>query len=445
MNRALRALAALLLGSCAAVEGQPPEALGGRACVQDLDCGSGRHCAGGACALTCRKDADCEPVGGEPRACSACGRCVAAGQSDAACLAPTERPCKSDGDCEASLGAGYGCGATGFCAARCDQGAGCERGMTCALGSGLCEEQCFSDGACYFRGFSRECRLPAGVDPASNLLVSNPVVGQCVPRAGGIGFETPPPGGPPSWEYQGIWAFLFVSSVRTEGLPVVGRTDTAAIQHQLVKIAASGPDLVFTVRWCAAQFLNFHEKDLPIQQLVSVLVPERSVDSIDVVTFHARGVPSLVPGAQFATDEMLDLRGALLADPANDPLPTRLDLTLQRDQDRDQRPGMTHLTTGLISGELYQAQRTRSVLQVQAVDATHLHGLMATKPESTILGASIPELINDGEVIAHPQADRSYFRAVRLGNEGTCEEVLALAAEAGWLTHEPHFSSEKRP
>lgn len=439
--------AAALLRGCASVEGGPPPVQGGSPCVQDLDCGPGRHCGGGACALDCTKDDDCGLLRpGEGLACSLCGRCAPPGQIDAACLAPTERPCASDLDCEASLGVGHGCGLLGLCAARCGAQVECGRGATCSAERGLCEEQCFSDGACYFRGFSRECRLPAGVDQAANQLAADPIVGQCAPRPGGLGFTAAGPGAPAAAAYQGVWGQLFVSAVRTEGLPVIGRTDTAAIQLQLVKAQASASDLQFTVRWCAARFLNFHEKDLPIQQLVQILVPERNVDAISVVSFFARGVPALAPGVTFSTEALLDLRGALLADPAADPLPTRFDLTRQRDQDRDGQPGMTSLSTGLVTGELYQAQRTSAVFQVQVVDEGHLHGLLTTRPEATILGASNPDLINDGQVIAHPQADRSYFRAIRLGDDATCEQVIALGAiEGGWLAYEPRFDASKRP
>lgn len=227
---------------------------------------------------------------------------------------------------------------------------------------------------------------------------------------------------------------------------MISRTDTASIQHTLVKAELSGDDVVFTVKWCGVRFQPFHEKDLKIVPLVEILLPTPGVDSLDVVSFRARSVPQLRAGATFTTEELLDLRGAKLNEPFTDPLPTMADLTHQRDQDRDGHPGLTVLSSGILTGELYQSQRTRAPLEVQVVDEQHLHGLMKTTVVETLLGASSPDLVNSGVSSAHPQVDRSYFRAVRLENDATCTTVLDLAAvEGGWLAYEPHFDPDRRP
>jgi hypothetical protein len=434
-------------GACTAascgdrVDGAPPVFTAGRACAGDGDCGAGRHCQEGGCALDCVKQADCDPS----LACSPCGRCVAAGVLDTACLAPTERPCAADADCEKQLGDGYGCGTLGTCARRCDVATGCaERGFVCEPTRALCEERCYADGNCYFRGFARQCQLPAGVDQAANLVSETPAEGQCVARPGGVGLPALVAGAP-SAAYQGVWAMLMVSAVRTDNVPVLTRIDTASIQYTLVRSRADGADVVSTVKWCSTAFKNFRDNDQNVVDLVQIVYPEHSTDSIDAVDVRATAVPGLVAGASFTSGELNDLRGARLDNPATDPLPTRLDLTHQRDQDHDGQPGMTSLSTGILTGELYQAQRTRVVFHAQAVDPDHLHGLLSTVVDTALLGASTVDLINDSTSAAHPQPDRTYFRAVRLDEAATCATVIDLAASSAWLAYDLHFDAAKRP
>jgi hypothetical protein len=183
-----------------------------------------------------------------------------------------------------------------------------------------------------------------------------------------------------------------------------------------------------------------------VVELFKVITPNRNVDAIDVVDVKALAMPAMTGGATFDTTELLDLRGARLADRRDGVLPTYKDLTGQRDQDRDTKPGMTANVTGVLTGELYQAQRTLATMHVQVVDTSHMHGLITGRAEATVLGASNPELINDSVTSQHPQADRTYFRALRVADDASCADVIRVAqTEGSWLFHQDHFDAGRKP
>jgi hypothetical protein len=450
--------AALALGAAASdcgerIDGTPiaPAALGEAACRVDLDCGAGRHCGDGdVCAIDCVTSADCGYALASPDApndleCSLCGRCVAPNVRDSRCLGALDQPCKTGHDCELALGSGYGCDARGTCARECASDEDC-RGIGRGFGCGdahLCVRACFRDQDCAYFGWQYACSLPAGVDPKVNAEAFQPVFGQCLPTAD-LGFE-PVSAAAPASAYQGIWGMLLVSAMRVTGVPLFSSLDSVAVERVLAKATSQGGDVTWQLKWCSIDIQNFAEDDGPPPSLFQIVVPDANVDSVLVTTSRALGVPPLAPSAAFRTQPMIDVRGARLANPATDPLPTHLDLTHQWDQDRDGNPGMTVDVTGLISGRRYQAQRTLSTFDALVVDRDHLHGLFALHADQTSLGASDPALVDDAVTSQHPDADRSYFRAQRVPDTASCADVVALAKPGGWLEFHPHFDPNAKP
>lgn len=404
----MRALFAAFLVSCATTDGAPlPDTfVAGTQCADDLACGSGRHCDGGTCARDCTDARQC----GVGNTCSLCGRCIAEGASDDGCISPTERACTDNNDCQRSLGKSWSCDDK-RCARACSTSDQCRdlgRGFGCV--DKVCARVCSREDQCWIHGFGWSCGDKGGCNYDAS-------------RAG-----------------DSVWGFLVSSAVRTQGIPLLGRVDTASIQHLLVRVRGSTVDQEF----CLNEFKNFVDDDGPILELFKITLPDANLNALRPISSMVK-LPELVAGATF-TIERLDLRGAQLDDPATDPLPTAKDLTHAWDQDLDGFPGLTAKVSGAISGDMYQAQRWRSTFFATVVDRDHFHGLAKGPVEQTILGASTERLVNDSFSIEHPVPDRSYFRAVRMANTASCRDVERLAREIGsWLAYEPHFDPNKKP
>jgi hypothetical protein len=439
----------VIVTSCSETDGTPPtqETLGLRLCMGDLDCGAGRHCNDAKlCAIECVTSKDCvtkltDPNGPNELQCSPCGRCVAKGTRDSRCLSAVDQPCSNNDECTVALGPTYQCNDTGFCAKTCTGDEACRevgRGWGCGPKS-LCVRSCVYDGDCYFHGYRYGCRLPAGVDPVANADSATPVSGECISQGAIPGMKPPTPSDPPAAKYQGIWGMLLTSASRIDGVPILTRLNAVNIQHLLVKITYDGANLSIQEKWCLNEVRNFQENDRPPFNLFEVKIPDRNVDSVRIFTNHALNVPAMLPGATFDTDELIDLRGAKLANPKTDTLPNYKDPTNQWDQDRDGKPGMTANVIGALTGELYQTQRFVAVLHARVIDERKMEGLISGTPDAAVLGGTQKDLINDAVTTAHPQADRTYFRAMRLEEEASCLDVIRLAGtEGSYIEFTPH-------
>ncbi len=442
-------VALAIAASCSRTDGAPvdPAALDVRACGVDLDCGPGRHCSDAAtCAIDCVKSADCVTALADPNApndleCSLCGRCVAKGVRDSRCLSAVDQPCASSNDCRSVLGDAYQCASDGFCARSCTDDVACRdvgRGWACGT-KGVCIRSCFRDADCWFHGWSYACALPAGVDPKTNEESPMPVYGEC--KKGSSPYKAKAASDPPSARYQGTWGWIATSAVRVDMVPIVTRLNSVNIQHLLTKVTWDGADVSITLKWCTGAVKNFEESDRPPFNLFSVVVPDRNVDSILVATIRVPGIPALAKGATFVTSKLIDLRGARgLMNPEIDPLPSYKDLTNQWDQDRDGFPGMTANVTGALSGDLYQSQRWVAIFNASVIDDDHMQGLITSASAATVLGATTKELINDAVTSTHPDASRTYFRAMRLDDDASCIDVITLASTMGsYLEFTPHI------
>jgi hypothetical protein len=445
--------AALAIAACGRTDGAPvdPTTLGVSSCASDLDCGTGRYCAAdGTCGIDCVHSADCSLKNSDPNApndlvCSLCGRCIAQGARDTGCLGNVDIPCTASSDC-APLGAAYSCSADGVCVKSCGDDTSCHdigRGWGCL--SGTCARKCFHDQDCFYFGWSYACNLPPDVQKTNEDAPMPAQFAAC--KKGPSPYPPPTVSDPPSAKYQGTWGMLSTSAVRVDNVPVVTRLNSVAVDWVLVKATWSGGDLSWTFKWCAEEVNNFLDSDIKAPDLVKIVVPDLAIDSTLVQILTAKSVPTLAPGATFDTSMLIDVRGARgLANPTTDPLPTYRDLTHQWDQDRDGNPGITKHSTGLLTGDLYGAQRTTAIYHVNVVDPTHLQGLLTTTAAATVLGATKPDLINDAVTSTHPDPTRTYFRAIRLDDGASCDDVIRIGAQMGsWLDFTPHYDPTMKP
>lgn len=446
MKRAF--LLAVVFAACSPVDdGQPPPiGTSGSTCTNDLDCGEGRHCAAGLCAIDCTSSKDCTFFEPDSKAtptlaCSACGRCLKKGLRDDGCLAPGDRPCSVEADC-ASLGAKWACSASNTCAPRCTPTSGCGelgRGFSCG-DTGVCERRCTRDSECWFHGFKWSCALPAGVDGEANARSATPIVGAC--KAGALSYPAVTKTDPLAARLAGVWGMMLSAAVTTNDIPVLAHIDTVSVSHLLVRVDRDGEGVRMAVKLCTAKLTNFNLDDTEKIQLFKVALPDKNLDAIDPMRF----LVAKVDAAGFTTAPFVDLRGATLADPANDPLPTYKDLAKQRDQDHDGSPGLTSNVSGILSGNLYQSQRLKGTISFSVVDDDHLQGPLDCVQDQAVLGSTNPQLVNDSYSVTHAQKDRTYVRMMRLRTEATCTEVIRLGElETGWLAHVPHYDPSQKP
>jgi hypothetical protein len=107
----------------------------------------------------------------------------------------------------------------------------------------------------------------------------------------------------------------------------------------------------------------------------------------------------------------------------DDPIPTNKDSNAFYDMDEDGNPGTTVLTSGLVDGEVYVAQR-KTIDQAGVVQGSeHSFGLAKVKKEGTVLAASNDLLLNEAPRVPHPDPKRSWWMEIRVDDDAGCDAV----------------------
>lgn len=115
--------------------------------------------------------------------------------------------------------------------------------------------------------------------------------------------------------------------------------------------------------------------------------------------------------------------GAVL-DSKDDPLPTEVHDSRVRDHDGDGKPGVTVLVSGIVSGEIYLAQRSTSHLIGHATP-DGFSGTIHFTNDQSILDATKGVLKRNPD--ATPDPARSEFLLRKVSSKLTCSEARRLA------------------
>jgi hypothetical protein len=458
---AVAAVAALAFSGCNMVNGKElPSADGGlyyypdggpvsgQKCSFDGDCGKGRYCTDQKyCALDCITSNDCifkEPDQSRPNtlACSACGRCLPKGEKDVKCSQSSkDYPCTNTGECQAAFSDKYVCSPRNYCTTTCTKDDQCTknmgRGFYCT--DGVCTKACTWDRACLYFGWGYKCDLPADIDQVANTYPApggQSVVSECIRNPDGIDWGKYVDKTKPSYKYVGIWAEQCNTTVRSTGTPLLPYMDTMSSQGLILKIT-QGPNgtLEFNHKYCYFNLMNFFGKDEEYTN-AKMITPDRYADYCPVdVNKSLAPAPDMAADAVFPTDTFWELRGAKLAN-LFDPLPDfkncpQGNCSTQYDQDKDGHPGMTTLMTGIITAEIYNTQRWSQMMSINVVDQDHLRGLITHSSEQTVIDASNSSALQTLTYVMHPDLDRSYFRALRVSDDASCDDVAKLIQEKG--------------
>jgi hypothetical protein len=464
MRTALPALLLLLSSGCGFEQGTPIdlEELGYRPCSDPWACGPGRFCnSEGFCAAECRRSGDCVLLGEADAVCTALGQCVAASRPracqghaacgsgglchgrcatsgalcaedaecpwpDEGCLASCAAPCGLDDDC-LGLGDGLACTPLGLCLPP-----GWERWVSPAA---LSPVACRRDSQCQALGWGHACdckldgeeRCAAG---QTGLCVDDP--SGLLPGAGASGR--------PAHAFEGTWGMRLNMAMVTLGLPLLQRQTTNASNLVLIRIRhQAGDRLELTEKLCDLGMTNFSDSGAPPSDLIHVTIPAGFLAALPLVR-RSVDLPAAGAGSPWRSDQSLEVRGAALAEPALDPLPSRRDFEADPDdprfldQDEDGRVGMTTLTDGVLRGEIYIVQRVRLALDGQVVDADRVEGLVRLVTEERLISSNKPELVYDIQTTVHPDPDRTFFRMQRLAPKASCAELQREASRAAsWL------------
>jgi hypothetical protein len=205
-----------------------------------------------------------------------------------------------------------------------------------------------------------------------------------------------------------------------------------------------GDTLVIQERICEILLLNFINSDEPFADLAWMLIPVKYLHSLPLLTRTAE-VPIGSPGSAWETSKTVDVRGCVLDDPENDPLPTRFDYEDDDydprlwDQDQDGHPAITTLMDGVLRGEIYNVQRWSAIYPGKIIDRDHIRGHSIIENEQFIISASTDQLIYDTVTTIHEDVDRTYFRLTRMPDDASCADVIREGhLNNSWLRKTAH-------
>ncbi len=216
-------------------------------------------------------------------------------------------------------------------------------------------------------------------------------------------------------DVSGTWAEQQVLA-EFATLPLVGEVPRVSTIVLRASITQSGSSLGLRATYCATDIDNG-------SPLATTVIPDAFLASLGEVAAAA----SLDETGRFAQPWTVEVRGARLADPDRDALPTRAGDPRVVDQDRDGRPGLTvHVSAlGLVRGDVYVVQRIRSRLTGALVAPGRIEGLFECTTEQVVIGATSPLFLSDLPSRPDPVAEKSAFVFVRIDPAWTCADILA--------------------
>jgi len=248
------------------------------------------------------------------------------------------------------------------------------------------------------------------------------------------GYDAGPDSGPGAY-LTGRWGELLNVTIIQTGIPILSTQWIASRNWYVVDITTDGEG-----------HLTAHERLCSIKLkletwLNSTSAPQYMVDSCEVLERHVT-LEEDSPGTAWYSDVVNEVRGANLCDPISDPLPANnsasgpdesvsCDLECNGancDQDDDGHPGITNILTGALNCEVYATQRWWARLDGQIVDEDTIAGAVVDNfSEQTVVEAStfLCQTGNPGTT-SENCPEHQYFKMVRLADDATCADVLAL-------------------
>jgi hypothetical protein len=474
----------LLAAGCSETIGTPVDQneLDYKTCIGYFDCGPGRFCnEQGFCWADCRTSADCVFVG-EDMICNSFGQCLEP-DGDSSCSShddcgqgrycngictKSEAHCNGTDTCPLALYPDDEC--KGKCGAHCGTDNDCAGfegdDLTCTpvgqcLQSGwekyvspgeLPPTQCNRDSQCKGLGWQHFCDCEKEQDAKTGLMMcKGGTKSVCDEDPEPIDFG-PGPDSSPAHDFRGVWGMRMEIGVVTLGLPLVNRMNTYSSNLFLVKMShTEGNQLKLEEKVCEIQLINFIDSDEPFDDLAWMLIPHTYLKSLPILEQFVE-VSSAAPGSSFETTQSVEVRGCVLDDPINDPLPTKQDFEANPDdprfwdEDEDGNVAMTTLMDGILRGKVYNVQRWKAIYHGEILDSDHIRGLSTIDNVQLVISASSGTLKQETSTLIHEQEDRTYHRLMRMPDDTSCADLIREGhLNTSWLRHTPHMMDVADP
>jgi len=260
-------------------------------------------------------------------------------------------------------------------------------------------------------------------------------------------------------DYAGVYATVFTTAVRNEGIPGFGAQDTVSIHHALSRIWEQDGKMMITHKTCRLGLYNFRGDKIYYEDIAQMVTPEAYFNNVAFVQHVVEDPPAMEAGATFETSRFWEIRGAKLQSIECDVTDNgqhencEEDLPDQEaynngdsriwDQDFDDKPAMTTIMKGAISGEIYSVQRWSTQWSGEVLDKDRLWGTHFHTTESNNVDATNETLKTTIHTVIHPDADRSYYRMMRVPEDTTCEEVIEMGDDENeWIRFTPHMDPD---
>jgi hypothetical protein len=223
-------------------------------------------------------------------------------------------------------------------------------------------------------------------------------------------------------DLSGIWAMVQVFP-QIAVLPIAGEVPRTSLVAQFVEVAQDGGTLTMVDRYC------FTEVD-DGTPLVHTEIPDAFMAAL-TPTPRTASVRETEEGVTFEQPTYVEVRGAVLEDPAIDPLPVDPLDPRVIDQDGDGQPGMTVRVTviAIIRGETYIVQRVQYRLIGRVVGSDRIEGRIEWTDEQSVLAATNPLLEADTIGMPDPDPAAHRFVMIRVDPSWTCETLRARLSE----------------
>ncbi|WP_428268256.1 hypothetical protein [Haliangium sp.] len=218
---------------------------------------------------------------------------------------------------------------------------------------------------------------------------------------------------PADGDVNGSWALFTRFYANVQGL------SGAQISRSLYlhEVSQNGADLTVTETLCD---LRVDAEDGSVELRVGPAFIGTQPPASRTGTITAQG-----DSFAYALDTHYAVRGAILEDEINDPLPTDANDPSVDDRDGDGNPGVTLFLSGILSGQLFVVQRDSTMFAGTQVSAERIEGLAVWSAEIEYLGADpavLLDLINESQ--PDPNPDLHTFQLVRVPAGSDCAYVI---------------------
>ncbi len=210
---------------------------------------------------------------------------------------------------------------------------------------------------------------------------------------------------------QGSWARLQTTTAVSK-VPVLGDVEAKTTVLSLVRMEPEGPEFVLRERICAMRTVTAQ----------GAVVTEYPQSFLRVASGERRAkVIRTRRGARYMEPRTERVFGASIE--KNESVPSRADDPRVRDEDQDSQPGLTVKIRGLITGEIYVAQRGAQAARGRWIGKDRLVGQIRWSVDQQILGATRDVLRKPLKVEPHPSAKKNFFKMRRIASDLSCAQL----------------------